>query len=49
MASRVVVASGTKKGMFVLEGKSGAQRLELRGPFFAGMPKNAAFRKTNRR
>jgi hypothetical protein len=42
MAARVVVAVGTKKGLFVLEGSSGAKRLELRGPFFPGMPVNAA-------
>src|SRR5207247_2876956 len=32
----VVVAVGTKKGLFVLEGSTGGCRLELRGPFFAG-------------
>src|SRR5260370_29523219 len=42
MASRVVIAVGTKKGLFVLEGSTSAKRLELRGPFFAGMPINAA-------
>ena len=42
MASRVVVAVGTKKGLFVLEGSTSAKRLELRGPFFPGMPINAA-------
>src|SRR5262249_618724 len=41
MASRVVVAVGTKKGLFVLEGSTGANKLELPGPFFAGMPVNA--------
>jgi hypothetical protein len=41
MASRVVVAVGTKKGLFVLEGSTSAKRPELRGPFFAGMPLNA--------
>lgn len=41
MAGRVVVAVGTKKGMFVLEGSTGARKLELRGPFFPGMPLNA--------
>ena len=40
MASRVVVAVGTKKGLFVLEGSTGAKRLDLRGPFFAGQPLN---------
>src|SRR5260370_23907505 len=40
MASRVVIAVGTKKGLFVLEGSTGAKRLELRGPFFAGQPLN---------
>src|SRR5229473_2621856 len=42
MASRVVVAVGTKKGLFVLEGSTGAKRLELRGPFFPGIPLNTA-------
>jgi hypothetical protein len=42
MASRVIVAVGTKKGLFVFEGSPGAKRLELRGPFFAGMPLNTA-------
>jgi hypothetical protein len=42
MASRVIVAVGTKKGLFVLEGSPGAKKLELRGPFFEGMPINAA-------
>ncbi|HEV3006248.1 MAG TPA: hypothetical protein VGX78_17395 [Pirellulales bacterium] len=40
MASRLLVAVGTKKGLFVLEGGKGAKRLELRGPFFPGMPMN---------
>jgi hypothetical protein len=40
MAKRVVVAVGTKKGLFVLEGSTSAKRLELRGPFFPGMPIN---------
>ncbi|HUY35544.1 MAG TPA: hypothetical protein VMV69_22565 [Pirellulales bacterium] len=40
MTSRVLVAVGTKKGLFVLEGAPGAKRLELRGPFFAGAPMN---------
>jgi hypothetical protein len=38
----VVVVVGTKKGLFVFEGSPGAKRLELRGPFFPGMPLNAA-------
>lgn len=42
MADRIVVAVGTKKGLFVLEGGAAARRLELRGPFFPGMPLNAA-------
>jgi photosystem II stability/assembly factor-like uncharacterized protein len=42
MASRVVVAVGTKKGLFILEGSTSAKRLELRGPFFPGMPINTA-------
>src|SRR4029077_18325205 len=42
MSSRVVVAVGTKKGLFVLEGRPGAKRLDLRGPFFPGMPLNTA-------
>lgn len=41
MAGRVVVAVGTKKGMFVLEGGTAARKLELRGPFFAGQGVNA--------
>jgi hypothetical protein len=41
MPSRVVVAVGTKKGLFVLEGGSTAKRLEVRGPFFAGCGVNA--------
>src|SRR4026209_1726834 len=41
MASRMVVAVGTKKGMFVLEGNTGAKKLEVRGPFFAGTGVNA--------
>src|SRR5487761_1605616 len=41
MAARVVVAVGTKKGMFVLEGSTASKRLELRGPFFAGQGVNA--------
>src|SRR5260370_4639243 len=42
MASRVVVAVGTKKGLFVFEGRPSAKRLELRGPFFPGQPLNTA-------
>jgi hypothetical protein len=42
MASRLVVAVGTKKGLFVLEGAAGSRRLDLRGPFFPGLPVNAA-------
>lgn len=43
MASeRLVVAVGTKKGLFVLEGPVRGKKLELRGPFFPGMPVNAA-------
>lgn len=42
IASRVVVAVGTKKGLFVLEGPAAARRVELRGPFFPGMPINAS-------
>ncbi len=42
MADQVVVAVGTKKGLFVFAGKAAARRLELRGPFFPGMPLNAA-------
>src|SRR6185436_2743730 len=38
--SRVLVAVGTKKGLFVLEGSTTARRFELRGPFFPGMPMN---------
>jgi hypothetical protein len=41
MADRIVVAVGTKKGLFVLEGPA-AGALALRGPFFPGMPVNAA-------
>ncbi|MBI3861743.1 MAG: exo-alpha-sialidase [Planctomycetia bacterium] len=40
MAGRVVVAVGTKKGLFVFSGSTGARRLESRGPFFPGMPLN---------
>lgn len=42
MVSRVVVAVGTKKGLFIFEGSLGAKRIELRGPFFKGMPVNSA-------
>jgi hypothetical protein len=41
MAARAVVAVGTKKGLFVLEGSTSARRLEPRGPFFAGYGVNA--------
>src|SRR5579859_4493945 len=37
MAGKVVVAVGTKKGLFVLEGSTSARRLDVRGPFFPGM------------
>lgn len=42
MPGRVVVAVGTKKGLFVFEGSTSARRLELRGPFFPGLGVNAA-------
>ncbi len=42
MASRVVVAVGTKKGLFIFEGGPTARRLDLRGPFFAGFGVSAA-------
>jgi photosystem II stability/assembly factor-like uncharacterized protein len=42
MPARLVVAVGTRKGLFVLEGSAGARRLELRGPFFPGAGVNAA-------
>ncbi len=42
MAARVVVAVGTKKGLFTLEGSAGSKKLALRGPFFPGMPVSAA-------
>jgi hypothetical protein len=41
MAKRVLIAVGTKKGLFVLEGRPSSKRLELRGPFFPGMPMNS--------
>jgi hypothetical protein len=40
MAAKLVVAVGTKKGLFVFVGSTAAKRLELRGPFFPGMPMN---------
>ncbi|MCY2964303.1 MAG: exo-alpha-sialidase [Planctomycetota bacterium] len=43
MPSRVVVAVGTRKGLFVFEGGATSKKLELRGPFFHGMPINATF------
>lgn len=42
MPPRVVIAVGTKKGLFVLTGSTAAKRLEMRGPFFPGMPMNTA-------
>lgn len=42
MAARIVVAVGTKKGLFVFEGSPSAKKLEMRGPFFPGMPMNTA-------
>ncbi|HVX64359.1 MAG TPA: hypothetical protein VHC19_27295 [Pirellulales bacterium] len=42
MPDRLVVAVGTKKGLFVFEGGTAARRLEMRGPFFPGMPMNTA-------
>ena len=42
MRNRIVVTVATKKGLFVLEGSPTAKKLELRGPFFAGTPVNAA-------
>src|SRR5687767_10943378 len=42
MPARIVVAVGTKKGLFVLEVSTAARRLELRGPFSPGLPVNAA-------
>jgi hypothetical protein len=42
MAARIVVAVGTKKGLFVFEGSTTARKLEMRGPFFPGMPMNTA-------
>ncbi len=49
MASRVVVAVGTKKGLFVLEGSSASRRFDLRGPFFAGTGVNAVLIDRRRR
>ena len=40
MAAKLVVAVGTKKGLFVFAGSTAAKRFELRGPFFPGMPMN---------
>src|SRR5688572_19358259 len=42
MPARNVVMVGTRKGLFVLEGAASSKKLELRGPFFPGMPINAA-------
>lgn len=42
MPARIVIAVGTKKGLFVLEGAATARRFDVRGPFFAGSPVNAA-------
>ena len=42
MAARVVVAVGTRKGLFVLDGATGARKLALSGPFFAGTGVSAA-------
>ena len=36
MARRIVIAVGTKKGLFVLDGRPSAKRLELRGPVLPG-------------
>jgi hypothetical protein len=49
MSARVVVAVGTKKGLFVLEGSTAARRLEVRGPFFAGTGVNAVLIDRRRR
>jgi len=38
MAERLILCIGTKKGLFVAEGKKGRRRFELRGPFGAGVP-----------
>ncbi|MBS0262747.1 MAG: exo-alpha-sialidase [Planctomycetes bacterium] len=40
MVAQVVVTVGTKKGLFVLSGSATARRLNVAGPFFAGMPVN---------
>src|SRR5829696_7262191 len=37
MADRVVLSIGTKKGLFVAEGKKSRKRFDLRGPFGAGV------------
>lgn len=37
MAGRLLVAVGTRKGLFTLEGASAAKKMEVRGPFFPGM------------
>jgi len=37
MAEAVVLAIGTKKGLFIAEGRKGRRRFELRGPFGAGV------------
>jgi photosystem II stability/assembly factor-like uncharacterized protein len=42
MASRVVAAVGTKKGLFTLTGSASSRKLTLHGPFFPGIPVNAA-------
>jgi hypothetical protein len=42
MAARAVVAVGTRKGLFVLEGPASSKKLALRGPFFSGTGVNAA-------
>ncbi len=42
MAARIVIAVGTRKGLFVVEGATGAKRLAIKGPFFKGRPVNAA-------
>ena len=38
MSDRVVVAIGTKKGLFVAEGSKSRKRFDLRGPFGPGIP-----------
>src|SRR5687768_10379475 len=42
MPSKVLVAVGTKKGLFTLSGSTSAKKLELKGPFFSGTGVNAA-------